>query len=222
MPVIARKALQPAEILEQLETLRAQEPELLRRMNEEAELSISSQNDTRYKAAVEAKVAHDQNITRLQSALAGAEARSKEEAKAQRLAAAAAVRERFFKVIDQRQPLAQKMQDKITELVRLWRDWIEINNKACIAYPDGPPPTGMGLTNSEALQQFATELYRQGATVPVTGRPQLERLPPTIPGARSPDYMLIHQPERIVPFTTVIEQANNLAHSIMEGKRNAA
>jgi hypothetical protein len=44
---------------------------------------------------------------------------------------------------------------------------------------------------------------------------------PSLPPPRSPDFMLIAQPERITPLSTVIEQGNNLARSIMEQKHAA-
>jgi hypothetical protein len=209
----------PAEILDLIAAKKAELPELYRRQNEAAEQSITSpEAEERYKACVADIAALHADVTRLEAALTGAEARSKEEARAQRQAAQAAMRERFYKRIDERPPLAKKIEGKITELVQLWHEWIAVNNKAYEEYPNGPPPTGLALTNSEATAQWATELYRQGATIPVTGRPQLERLPPTIPGARSPDYMLIHQPEKIASFTTVIEQANATARNHVEAQ----
>jgi hypothetical protein len=201
---------------------KAELPGLLKVQNDAAEQSVVTGDDAGYLAAVAAVTACNTDIARLQSAMVGATARTREAAEAQQRAAQAAVRERFYKCIDQRPPLAKKIEDKIGELVALWREWIAVNTKAFEEYPNGPPPTGLAMTNAEAVQQWATELYRQGATVPVTGRPQLERLPPTIPGAHSPDYMLIHQPDKITPFSTVIEQANALARTTMEAKANAA
>jgi hypothetical protein len=212
----------PAEILEQIEALRAQEPELNQRMEEEAELSVTSGDETRYKAAVDAKVAHHQNITRLEAALAGAEARTKQEARAQQLAAQAAVRARVGKVLDERLATVAKIESAIGDLVKGWRELIELSDKAYAAYPNGPPPSGMALSNMELIQLVGAELYRQGATVPITGRPIVERLPPTIPGPKCPDYMLLLQPQKIVPLSTAIERANELARNVMEGKRNAA
>jgi hypothetical protein len=226
MPAAARKPStnlpSPAELLELIAQRKAELPTLLKRQNEAAEASVASGDESEYRAAVDAVAALHGDIERLQAALIGATARNKEEAERQQRAAAAAVRERFYKRIDERLPLARKIESKIGEVVRLWHEWIAVNNKAHEEYPNGQPPTGMALTNSEAIQQFATELYRQGATVPITGRPQLERLPPTIPGARSPDYMLLNQPEKITPFSTVIEQANALARTTVEAKANAA
>jgi hypothetical protein len=226
MPAAVRKQAllpSPTEILDLIAARKAELPELLKRQNAAAEESISSpEAEERYQAAVADIAALHADIVRLEAALSGAEARTMREAKAQQLAAQAAIRERFYKRIDQRLPLARKMESKIGELVQLWHEWIAVNNKAHEEYPNGSPPAGMALTNSEAIQQFATELYRQGATVPITGRPQLERLAPTIPGARCPDFMLLAQPEKITPFSTVVEQANALARTTVEAKANAA
>jgi hypothetical protein len=126
------------------------------------------------------------------------------------------------KILDERVGTVAKIEAAIAELVRGWHELIEQSDRALVAFPNGPPPTGMALTNGELIQLLGAELFRQGATVPVTGRPQLERLPPTLPGPKSPDYMMIHQPEKITKLRVVIEQANNLARSIMEGKKDAA
>jgi hypothetical protein len=225
MAVAARKQTtlpSPAELLDLIAQRKAELPQLLKRQNEAAEASVASGDEAEYRAAVDAVVALHADVARLEAALSGAEARTKQEAIAQQRAAQAAARERFYRRIDERLPLARKMESKIGELVQLWHEWIAVNNKAHAEYPNGPPPAGMAMTNSEAIQQFATELYRQGGTVPITGRPQLERLAPTIPGARCPDFMLLAQPEKITSFSTVIEQANALARTTVEAKANAA
>jgi hypothetical protein len=211
----------PAEILEQLEALRAQEPELNRRMEQEAELSVSSGDDTRYKAAVDAKVAHDQNIRRLEAALSGAEHRSKAEAAKARQAAEAAVRERFYKAMDRLAPSARELESAIANFVQKYRAHFKNCDEAHVAYPNGPAPSGLGLSNTEIVQQVAAELYRVGATAPVTGRPQLERLPPNIPGAQCNNFMFIAQPEKITPLSVVVEQCVQTARNYMEPKHAA-
>jgi hypothetical protein len=224
MPVAARKSapLQPAEILEQIADLKAQKPELERRMGEEAELSVSSGDDTRYNAAVDALVAHDQNVRRLEAALSGAEARSKEEARAQRLAAAASLRAHVGKLLDQRLPVAEKIEKAITDLVRGWRELIELSDKALTAYPGGPPPSGLALSNSELITLVAGEMARLGNVPPITGRPVVGRQTPSLPAPRSPDFMLAGMPERITPLRVQIERANETARNHMEGKQHAA
>jgi hypothetical protein len=211
----------PAEILDLIAAKKAELPGLLKQQNDAAEQSIVSGDDSGYQAAVAAVVACNTDIARLESALAGAEARNRAEAKAQRLATQAAARERVSKILDERVGTVAKIESAIAELVRGWHELIEQSDRALAAFPNGPPPTGMALTNGELIQLVGAELFRQGATVPVTGRPQLERLPPTLPGPKSPDYMMIHQPEKITKLSVVIEQANNLARSIMENKHAA-
>jgi hypothetical protein len=223
---MARKSepatLSPAEILEQLEALRAQEPALNRRMEEEADLSITSGDDTQYRAAVDALAAHHADKARLEAALSGAEARTEAEAKAQRLAARAAQVERVGKFLDQRTAIVEKIETAVGELVKEWRALIALSDKAYAAFPNGPPPQGMALQNMELTQLLAAELYRQSAVAPITGRPQLERQPPTLPSPRCPNHLLLAQPEKITPLRVEIERANNLARSIMEQKANAA
>jgi hypothetical protein len=211
----------PAEIIEQLEALRAQKPELHRRMQEEAELSVGSGDKTRYDAAVEAVVAHDQNIRRLEAALSGAEARTKAEAKAQQLAAKAAADERFCKRMERLPLSAQKVQDAAFAFVQAYSEHWKNADEAYVAYPNGPPPSGLGLTNTEIMQQVSAELYRVGATVPITGRPQLERQRPNIPGAAIHNHMLIHQPEKIPPFSVVVDQCVQTARNSLEVKHAA-
>ena len=99
---------------------------------------------------------------------------------------------------------------------------IELSDKALVAFPGGPPPSGLLFSNAELIQALSHELARQGNVPPITGRPVIGRMVPSLPGPRSPDFMLIAQPEKITKLSVVIEQANNLARSIMEGKRNAA
>jgi hypothetical protein len=154
--------------------------------------------------------------------MVGATARSREQAEAQQRAARAAQVERVSNILEQRVATVAKIEAAIAELVRGWHELVEISDKALVAFPNGPPPTGMALTNGELIQLLGAELFRQGATVPVTGRPQTERLPPTLPGPKSPDYMMIHQPEKIAKLSVVIEQANALARTTMEAKQNAA
>jgi hypothetical protein len=212
----------PAEILELIAAKKAELPGLLSRQNEAAEQSITSGDEAGYQAAVAAVTACNTDIARLQSALVGAHARSREQAEAQQRAARAAQCERVSKILDERVATVAKIEAAIAELVRGWRELIELSDKALVAYPNGPPPIGMALTNGELIQLLGAELFRQGATVPVTGRPQLARLPPTIPGPKCPDFMLLNQPEKITKLSVAIEQANNLARSIMEGSRSHA
>jgi hypothetical protein len=80
----------------------------------------------------------------------------------------------------------------------------------------------MALQNMELTQLLAAELYRQSAVAPITGRPQFERQPPTLPTPRSPNHLLLAQPEKITPMRVEIERANQTARNYMEGKRNAA
>jgi hypothetical protein len=212
----------PAEIIELLEQRKGQLPVLMQRQAEEAELSISSGDDSRYLAVVGEMAALDQEIKRLESALVGAEARSKQQAKAQQFAAQAAVRARVGKLLDERLTTVTRIETAIGDLVKGWRQLVELSDKAFVAFPNGPAPAGPALTNAELIQLVGAELYRQGATVPITGRPVAERLTPTLPGPKCPDYMLLAQPEKITPLSTAIEQANALARNIMEGKHHAA
>jgi hypothetical protein len=126
--------------------------------------------------------------------------------------------ERVGKMLDERMATVAKIESAIGNLVRGWRQLIEQSDRAYSAYPNGPPPTGFALTNGELIQLLGAELFRQGATTPVTGRPQLERLPPTLPGPKCPDYMMLNQPEKITPLHTAIEQANAHARNVMESK----
>jgi hypothetical protein len=82
----------PAEILELIAQREGELPELLRKQNDAAEQSIISGDEAGYQATVAAVVKCNTDIVRLEAALAGAEARDKEAAKAQRLAARAAAR----------------------------------------------------------------------------------------------------------------------------------
>ena len=212
----------PAEILDLIAARKAELGELLKRQNAAADESIVSGDEAGYQAAVAAVTACNAHISRLQSALVGANARTRELAEAQQRAAQAALRERFYKADDRLLPLAKKMENKIAEFVQVFREYVVAADEAYAAYPNAPAPTGLGLTNTEIMQQVGAELYRVGATVPVTGRPQLERLPPTIPGAKCPDFMMIAQPEKITPFSVVIEQCVQTARNYMENKQHAA
>jgi hypothetical protein len=225
MAALVRKQaapLQPGEILDLIATRKAELSGLLVKQNEAADQSITSGDDAGYQAAVAAVAACNTDISRLQSALIGANARSREQAEAAQRAAAAAARERFYRIIDRRPAIVARIETAIGDLVKGWRELIELSDKAHGAFPNGPPPIGIALSNGELVQLVGAELFRQGATVPVTGRPQLERLPPTIPGPKCPDFMLLNQPEKITKLSTAIEQATNLARSIMEAKANAA
>jgi hypothetical protein len=211
----------PAELLDLIAQRKAELPGLLKVQNDAAEQSVVTGDDAGYLAAVAAVTACNTDIARLQSAMVGATARTREVAEAQQRAVQAAARERVSKILDERVGTVAKIEAAIAELVRGWHELIEQSDRALVAFPNGPPPTGMALTNGELIQLLGAELFRQGATVPVTGRPQLARLPPTLPGPKSPDYMMIHQPEKITKLSAVIEQANNLARSIMEKKHAA-
>jgi hypothetical protein len=225
MAVAARKSapLQPAEILDLIAAAKSKLPDLLRKQHEAAEASITSpEAEERYKACVADIAAAHATIERLQSAMVGATNRNKEAREAEQRAAAAAVRAHVGKLLDQRVAIVARIEGAIGEFVKGWHELIVLSDKALVAYPNGPPPGGLALSNMELVALVSAELYRQGGTVPVTGRPQLERLPPTIPGPKCPDYMLLNQPEKITKLSVAIEQANNLARSIMEGKRNVA
>src|SRR6516164_4886161 len=90
----------PAEILDLIAARKAELGELLRRQNAAADESIVSGEEAGYQAAVAAVTACNADISRLQSALVGANARSREQAEAAQRAAAAAARERFYRIID--------------------------------------------------------------------------------------------------------------------------
>jgi hypothetical protein len=212
----------PAEILDLIAARKAELPALLKRQNEEAERSITSNDESEYRAAVDAVAAAHRDIERLQSAMVGANARSREQAEAQQRAAQAAVRERISKLLEQRLPVAEKIEKAITTLVQAWRELIEISDRALAAYPGGPPPSGLALSNSELIILVAGEMARLGNVPPITGRPVIGRQIPSLPAPRSPDFMLQGMPERITPLRVAIERANETARNHMEGKRNAA
>ena len=212
----------PAEILDLIAARKAELGELLRRQNAAADESIVSGEEAGYQAAVAAVTACNADISRLQSALVGANARSREQAEAAQRAAQAAVRERVGTLLEQRLPVAEKIEKAITTLVQAWRELIEISDKALTAYPGGPPPSGMALSNFELSALVAAEMFRLGSVPPITGRPVIGRQIPSLPGPRSPDFMLVGMPERITPLHVGIEQANQTARNHMEGKRNAA
>ena len=197
----------PAEILDQVAALEAQEPELDRKLGEAAEESITSaEGQERYDAILAEKVALHQKTSRLRAALVGAEHRTKAEQEKARQAAEVAKRERFYKANDRLPPLARKMESKIVEFVQVFREYIKAADEAYAAYPNGPAPMGLGLSNTEILQQVSAELYRVGALAPITGRPQTERLPPNIPGAKCPNHLWLAQPELIPAFSVAVEQ----------------
>jgi hypothetical protein len=80
----------------------------------------------------------------------------------------------------------------------------------------------MLLTNGELIMALSGELFRQGHVPAVTGRPMPERMTPSLPSAKCPDYRLLDMPDRIPKLSIAIEQANNLARTTMEAKANAA
>jgi hypothetical protein len=206
----------PAEILELLAAAKAQRLELERKQEQAADQSIVSGDEAEYQVVVSALVANHREIGRLEAALSGAEARTKAEAKAQQLAAQAAMRERFYKNIDRLPPLARKMESKIAEFVQVFREYIEAADEAHVAYPNGPAPGGLGLSNLEIVQQVSAHLYRVGALAPITGRPQFERLPPNIPGAKCPNHLWLAQPELIPAFSVAVEQCVQAARGHLE------
>ena len=224
MAAFARKSapLQPAELLDLIAQRKGELPALLRKQNEAAEQSISSGDETEYQAAVAAMATAHRDIARFEAALSGANARSREQAEAQQRAAAASLRAHVGKLLDQRLPVAERIEKAITTLVQAWRELIEISDKALTAYPGGPPPSGMALSNFELSALVAAEMFRLGSVPPITGRPVIGRQIPSLPGPRSPDFMLVGMPERITPLHVGIEQANQTARNHMEGKRNAA
>jgi hypothetical protein len=225
MPVAARKPAtlpSPAELLELIAARKAELPALLKRQSDAAEQSVSSGDETEYRAAVDAVAALHADVTRVEAALTGAEIRDREAQKAQRLAALAAQAERCSKLLDARMATVARIESAIGELVKAWRDLIEQSDKALAVLPPGVPVGGLAVSNLELIQLVGAELFRQGATVPVTGTPQLGRLPPTIPGPKCPDYMMLNQPEKITKLSVAIEQANAVARSIMENKQHAA
>jgi hypothetical protein len=161
-------------------------------------------------------------IERLQSALIGATARSAAEREAQQRAAHAAQVERVSKLLEQRLPVAERIEKAITDLVKGWQDLIKISDEALTVYPGGPPPSGLALSNSELITLVAGEMARLGNVPPITGRPVIGRQIPSLPAPRSPDFMLAGTPERITPLRVGIEQANQTARNHMEAKSNAA
>jgi hypothetical protein len=224
MAVPARKQSSPpspAEILELIAARKAELPGLLSRQNEAAEQSITSGDEAGYQAAVAAVTACNTDIARLQSALVGANARSREQAEAQQRAAQAAVRERVGKILEQRVATVARIESATAELVKGWRELVELSDRAHGQIPGGALQ-GMALSNAELIQLLGAELFRQGSTPPVTGRPMLERMVPSLPPPKCPNYLWINQPEMIPKLSTAIEQANKTALNHMEGKRNVA
>jgi hypothetical protein len=223
MAALARKQqTSPAEILDLIAARKAELPELLKRQNEEAELSISSGDESAYRTAVAAVTACNTDIARLQSALVGATGRAKEAREAEQRAAATALRQHISKLLEQRLPVAERIERAITELVKGWRELIEISDGALTAYPGGPPPSGLALSNTELIALVAGEMARLGNVAPITGRAVVGRQIPSLPARRVPDFMLMGMPERITPLRVEIERANETARNHMEGKRHAA
>jgi hypothetical protein len=212
----------PAELLDLIAQRKAELPELLRKQNDAAEQSIISGNEGDYIDAVGRVAALHREIERLQSAMIGATARTREAAEAQQRAVHAAQVERVSKLLEQRLPVAERIEKAIIDLVKGWHDLIEISDEALTVYPGGPPPSGLALSNSELIALVAGEMARLGNVPPITGRPVIGRQIPSLPAPRAPDFMLMGTPERITPLRVGLEQANQTARTHMEGRKDAA
>src|SRR5262245_19488506 len=113
MPAPARKQTSPptpGELLDLIAQRKAELPELLRKQNDAAEQSVVSGDDAGYMAAVAAVAALHREVERLQSAMVGATARSREAAEAQQRAAQAALRQHISELLEQRLPVAERIE----------------------------------------------------------------------------------------------------------------
>jgi hypothetical protein len=134
-----------------------------------------------------------QEIARLEAALTGAEARSKQQAKAQQIAAQAAVRARVGKLLDERLSAVTRIETAVTDLVKGWRELIQLSDKAFVAFPNGPPPSGTALTNAELIQLRRTRVPLRFCLAENGNRNARRIRPPDPPGIRWGGAKITHR-----------------------------
>jgi hypothetical protein len=99
-----------------------------------------------------------------------------------------------------------------------FRDLIDLNERAYIAFPAGTPPGGVAFGNGE-LQLVAGAMFRQGYVVSIVGgTPAIGQQMPSSPGPEvAPSLQFLELPAKITPLSVAIEEENH-ARRVTERK----
>jgi hypothetical protein len=209
-----------ADIREQLAAVQASVGDLERQQSEAAEASVTSPAAVAdYDRACAALAAAQAEIVRLETALAAVEAKATEATRQRLIAEQAGLRARVGKLLDQRLDAAKRFSGSLESLVRDFRELIDLSDKAYAAFPrlHGEPPEAVALGNTLIIRLVAAEMFRQGHVAPVTGREEVRRSMPSLPGPHA-SFEFIELPERIKPLADEIAEANRFGIAVMEGK----
>lgn len=224
--VLARKPTQsaaplPEKVRGDLVAARDRMSDLVRQQAEAAEASITSpEAEKRYFDICKQMAALDGDIGRLEAALVAMERRADEDLRADQIREQAALRQRVADVLDKRGAAAEAFSKAIGEAVRALHELASLSDRALMAWPGVQPAGGVALTNAELLQLAASEMYRLGHTVVLTGRPPSgKRPPPSLPPPKCPTLQQLDMPESITPLADAIAAANACGRDYLEGRR---
>lgn len=181
---------------------------------------ITPAGDVKYQAVCTEMKAVAAEVERYELALAGLEKKAAEQLKAEQIREQAGLRQRVAAILDKRAGAAKEFKSALAGMVGAFRMLVELSDQAYCAWPGAQPQGGAALSNAELLELVALELHRQGyRPIPTGGPPATRRPMPNLPGPRCADLMMRDMPEKIVPLSAAIEQANACGRDYLEGRR---
>jgi len=146
---------------------------------------------------------------------------AQKEANERRVQAQAELIGRIEKKFAERTKVGEELAAVITQANRLFRKLLELNRDltAPWAWPTGDLASIM-LPRQSILSAIEHELYRQTAVPMLGGGQDLgKETGIRFPGAKAPSFMLLGQPQSIVPLADALKAAAAHASDIMRGKR---
>jgi hypothetical protein len=123
-----------------------------------------------------------------------------------------------------RDAAGRELADAIAAADRAYRRLIDIGVEVTAAWSWPPSDLQACLLSHSAITHVLThELYRVGGR-PMLGGGQVEKPHAGIhfPGAKCPRHELVHLQEKIVPLTSVLQEATAHASNILRGKKPSA
>lgn len=217
----ARKTVTPDEIRVKIEDAQTKRAGLIEQQRELAAASLNSEEaSTQYGTCTAQITAIDAEIQRLESAFASQQAKADEALRKELLAVQAAHRERVGKILDRRFEVAKALEAAITNTVKTYRELLTVSHEAYNTFQlVAPTPDGAAMGNVEVSRLVGHELFRQGHVDVTTGGTSNGGQFRSLPGPLTTSLEAYSNAAAIRTLSDMIEEANQLARSVMEGAR---
>jgi hypothetical protein len=144
------------------------------------------------------------------------EAEAEREAGERRARERAGLIDRIERRLAARDAAGAKMAAAIVEMEKAFREYVRLGREIAAAWPwpSHDLPTAM-VTPGSIQIALSHELYRVGSRPQLYGGQDTVDAGLHLPGAKSPTFQLVGQPDKVTPLTTVLAEASRYASELM-------